>query len=48
MLVDFNNDENAEAVLLGSIQENLKDDYFIVPFNSYKQHRKIFTKDLRA
>jgi Transcriptional regulators len=47
MLVDFNNDENAEAVLLGSIQENLKDDYFIVPFNSYND-TEIFYKGLKG
>ncbi len=35
MLFDFSLENNVEAEIFNSIQRNLKEDYFVIPYNSY-------------
>lgn len=35
MLFDFSLENNVEAEMFNSIQQNLKEDYFLIPYNSY-------------
>ncbi|HOJ11057.1 MAG TPA: GntR family transcriptional regulator [Clostridiales bacterium] len=47
MLFDFRYENNVEAPIFNSIQENLKDDYFLIPYNSY-DNNEIFYKGIKG
>lgn len=47
MFFDFRMENNVEAGIFNSIQENLKDDYFVIPYNSYDKP-ELFYKGLKG
>ena len=47
MFFDFRMENNIEATMFNSIQENLEDDYYLIPYNSYDDVQ-IFYKGLRG
>lgn len=47
MFFDFRIENNIEATMFNSIQENLKDDYYLIPYNSYDDV-ETFYKGLRG
>ncbi|HHV96693.1 MAG TPA: substrate-binding domain-containing protein [Clostridiaceae bacterium] len=47
MFFDFRLENNIEATMFNSIQENLKDDYYLIPYNTYDDVQN-FYKGLRG
>ncbi len=47
MFFDFRMENNIEATMFSSIQENLKDDYYLIPYNTYDNVQN-FYKGLRG
>lgn len=42
MLFDFSLENNVEAEIFNSIQKNLKEDYFVIPYNSYNNTENFY------
>jgi Transcriptional regulators len=47
MLFDFRVENNVEAAIFNSIQEQLKEDYYVIPYNSY-DNNDMFYKGLKG
>ena len=47
MFFDFSVESNVEAGMFNSIQENLKDDYYVIPYNSYNK-LELFYKGIKG
>lgn len=47
MLFDFSLESNVEAGIFNSIQQNLKDEYYVVPYNSYNK-LELFYKGIKG
>ncbi len=47
MFFDFSLESNVEAGMFNSIQKNLKDDYYVIPYNSYNK-LELFYKGIKG